>query len=274
MDSGLNGRSKLSAQRCAPVDRVHQLHREAQPGPCLPQAPFHHVARAEFFAGRAHVHCLVRIVRGRASRDHPQIGKARQAGHDLLGQPFGQRRDLRVRAAVLERQHGDPEAVLARAAIRNRLAATARVAEVDAGATVCDDCRARSRNSLLTSRAVCKRSRGSFSRQRRRIRARSRGTSGRGRSPKGADRAGSRRSSPRRMFPGTAAAGRHLIEHDAEREDVGPMVERAARRLLRATCRPASPSPRPTCVRLVRGQRGIARGRTREHLSPARSRAP
>ena len=40
-------------------------------------------------------------------------------------------------------------------------------------------CRARSRNSLLTSRAVCTRCRGSFSKQRRIMRARSAGRSGR-----------------------------------------------------------------------------------------------
>jgi len=46
-------------------------------------------------------------------------------------------------------------------------------------APFCEDCRDRSRNSLLTSRAVCNRWRGSFSRQRRTMRARSLGRSGR-----------------------------------------------------------------------------------------------
>ena len=43
----------------------------------------------------------------------------------------------------------------------------------------CEECRARSRNSLLTSRAVCIRWRGSFSRHRRVMRTRSLGRSAR-----------------------------------------------------------------------------------------------
>ena len=49
----------------------------------------------------------------------------------------------------------------------------------DAEATFGDEGRARSRNSLLISRAVCTRWRGSFSRQRRTMRARPSGSSGR-----------------------------------------------------------------------------------------------
>ena len=58
-------------------------------------------------------------------------------------------------------------------------AAAARDAGGVAVATCLEVCRDRSRNSLLTSRAVCTRCRGSFSRQRRTIRARSLGRSGR-----------------------------------------------------------------------------------------------
>src|SRR5208283_1869526 len=58
-------------------------------------------------------------------------------------------------------------------------AATAREVEDVTADTFCELCRDRSRNSLLTSRAVWMRWRGSFSRQRRRMRARSAGRSGR-----------------------------------------------------------------------------------------------
>ena len=53
----------------------------------------------------------------------------------------------------------------------------AREAGAVGGVTGCTECRPRSRNSLLTSRAVCRRWRGSFSRHRRMMRARSAGRS-------------------------------------------------------------------------------------------------
>ena len=62
----------------------------------------------------------------------------------------------------------EPESALG--ATREAVAGTAALWEV---------CRARSRNSLLTSRAVCIRCRGSFSRHRRMMRARSLGRSDR-----------------------------------------------------------------------------------------------
>ena len=92
--------------------RVHELHREAQLRSRLPQAAFHHVARAELLAGGAHVDRLVRVARRRAARDHAQVREARQAGHDVFGQSLGQGREVGVGAAVLERQHRDPEALV------------------------------------------------------------------------------------------------------------------------------------------------------------------
>ena len=65
-------------------NRVHELHRDAQPGPCVAKAPFHHVARAQFPARRPDINCLIHVPRRRAARDHLQVGETRQAGHDVL----------------------------------------------------------------------------------------------------------------------------------------------------------------------------------------------
>ena len=80
-------------------DRVHELHGEAQLRSRLPQIAFHHVASAQFLARSADIDRLVHVTRRRAARDHPEVGEARQAGHDVLGKPVCQRREICVAAA-------------------------------------------------------------------------------------------------------------------------------------------------------------------------------
>ena len=93
-------------------DRVHELHGEAQLGSRLPQIAFHHVASAQFLARGADIDRLIHISRGRAARDHLEVGEARQAGDDVLGKSVCQCREICVGAAVLEWQHRDPETFL------------------------------------------------------------------------------------------------------------------------------------------------------------------
>ena len=93
-------------------DCVDELHRDAQLRSRLPQAALHDIARTEFLADGPDVPRFARIFRGRAPGNHSQVREARQASHDFLGQPLCQSRKICVGAAVLERQHGDPEALV------------------------------------------------------------------------------------------------------------------------------------------------------------------
>ena len=92
--------------------RVDQLDRDAQLRAGLPEAPLHHVAGTDLRADSPHVDRATSEPGGRAPRDHPQVREPRQACHDLLGQPLGQRRQIGIGAGVLERQHRDPEALV------------------------------------------------------------------------------------------------------------------------------------------------------------------
>ncbi len=109
---GTKGAFEVFSPEMSAAGRIDELNREPQLGPGLPKAAFHHVARAQFLAGGSHVKRLLRVARSRAARDHPEIREARQASHDFLGQPLCQGCELGVGAAVLERQHGDPEALV------------------------------------------------------------------------------------------------------------------------------------------------------------------
>jgi hypothetical protein len=73
---------------------VHQLHSYAQLFSRLAQASFHDVARAQFVADSPHVDRLSEIARRRAARDHPEIGKTRKTGDDLVAQPFRECRNF------------------------------------------------------------------------------------------------------------------------------------------------------------------------------------
>ena len=84
-------------------------------------------------------------------------------------------------------------------------------------------------------------------------------------------------SSPREGAP----AGQHLVEHAAERPDVGALVDGLAARLLRRTCRPrcrgSCPTPRHRRRRQRRRQRDRSRRDEPSRLEapwPGRSRAP
>ena len=95
-----------------------------------------------------------------------------------------------------------------------------------------------------TSRADWKRSSGRFSRQRRTTRSRATETRP---SIAGSSGGSSRRIavSPRPACPPERPPPReHLVQHDAEGEDVGPRVDRPARAPAPATCRPTVPSDR------------------------------
>ena len=63
---------------------VDQLHRDAHFGSGLAQAALHHVARAELFAGGAHVDQFLGVARAGTARDHAQVGEAREAGDDVF----------------------------------------------------------------------------------------------------------------------------------------------------------------------------------------------
>ena len=72
--------------------RVDELHRDAQLRARLPEAAFHDVAGADLLADRAHVAACAGVAQRRAARDDAEIREAREPGHDLFGQSFGQRR--------------------------------------------------------------------------------------------------------------------------------------------------------------------------------------
>ena len=93
-------------------DRVHELHGETQLASGVTQIAFHHVASAQFPARSADIDRFIHVPRRRAARDHPEVGEAREAGDDVLGEPVCQRREICVAAAVLEWQYCDPETVL------------------------------------------------------------------------------------------------------------------------------------------------------------------
>jgi hypothetical protein len=73
---------------------VHELHGHANLGSRLPDAAFHHVARAQFLTA-AHVHCPG-IARGRTARNNAKIGEFRQTGDNVVGEAVGQRRKIGI----------------------------------------------------------------------------------------------------------------------------------------------------------------------------------
>ena len=133
------------------------------------------------------------------------------------------------------------------------------------------------RSSSSTMRASpmsCRRFFGLRSRQRRsssRSAAAYDGGSRRDRSPCAAPpKACRRRSSP----SNSALAGEHLVEHDAERPDVGPLVDRARRAPAPAPCRPPCRGSLPSCVPCAGRQRRRVEQRRRAPRSPPRRAAP
>ena len=91
---------------------IDQLHGNAQPGSGLPQASFHDITSAEFFAGRADIHGLVGITSGGTERDDAQVGEAGKSGDDFFRHSVGQRGEIGIAATVFKRQHCDPEALV------------------------------------------------------------------------------------------------------------------------------------------------------------------
>ena len=106
---------------------VDELHRDADLASRLAKGPVDHVARAQLMADGAHVGRLARVAKRGAARDHPRR-EAQHAHHDALGQPVGQRREVRAATCELERQHRDPEALVPRGRLPNRRAVTGREA--------------------------------------------------------------------------------------------------------------------------------------------------
>ena len=261
----------LRPQMCARA-RVHQLHRDAQHGARLPQRSLHHVPRAELLADRPHIGRLVRVAHRRTARDHSEVGEARQAGHDLLGQPLRQGRELGVGAAVLERQHGDPEPFVgarsARVGLDHRtrlgLRRARRHRRVDRHTAQAVGQVARRREAVrgaLLQAALDHAAQGlrqvgpRLTDRRRRVAQDRRGQFGR-----------------RRAVERPLSAG-HLVEDDAEREDVRAVIDGPARDLLRATCRAPCPSPRRRAS--AAPWRRLPRpARRRRRTWPGRSRAP
>ena len=94
----------LSPQMSA-RSRINELYRDTQLRSRLPQAAFHHVARAQFCARGTHASRC-------GARDHPEVREARQACDDLLGQRLGQSGDLGGCSAGLEGHHRDPESLV------------------------------------------------------------------------------------------------------------------------------------------------------------------
>ena len=95
---------------------VDELHRDAQDRARLAQASFHYITRGQYLANRPHVTRLAGVPSAGTAGDDPEVREAREAGHDLFGQPLRQRCHVGVAAAVLEREHSDPEAFVAGAA--------------------------------------------------------------------------------------------------------------------------------------------------------------
>ena len=120
---GTEGAFEAFGPEMSAAQRIDELNGEPQPGPGLTQAAFHHVARAQFLPDRPHVDGCIGVPRRGAARDDPKVREARQARDDLFGHRLGQGREVGVGAAVLERQHRDPEAFLgaSRARIGRRL---------------------------------------------------------------------------------------------------------------------------------------------------------
>jgi hypothetical protein len=69
---------------------VDELRGDPQHGARLTQAAFDDVAGAELLADGADVHRLARVPQRRAAGDHLEIREPREAGHDVLGQSFGE----------------------------------------------------------------------------------------------------------------------------------------------------------------------------------------
>ena len=97
---------------------VDELGAHANGGTSLADASFQHVARAEFGAQGPLVSSLSLQASRRGARDDRQIPKPRKAGHDLLGEPVGERLHLRVTGA-LERKHRDPKTLVGSDLARN-----------------------------------------------------------------------------------------------------------------------------------------------------------
>ena len=178
-------------------------------------------------------HRLAGVPSAGAAGDDPEIREARQAGHDLFGQPLGQRRDVGVGAAVLERQHGDPEAFVRTRARRARSTRTGstcgrwsstrrRHLSREVAAFIGDITRGLDALTRILLQAASNQARevgrqiaAQVGDERRRVAQDRRRQFGR-----------------RRTREGTFTA-RHLVEKDAEREDVAAVIHGAARDLLR-----------------------------------------
>src|SRR5215470_19743594 len=102
-----SSRSYRSAQRWAPVAGLDELRRNAEAVAAAPDAPFQHVARAQFPTDLPNIDRLALVLEGGISRDHHQLGEPRQLGCNVLGNAVTEIVLLRVAAEIGEGQHCD-----------------------------------------------------------------------------------------------------------------------------------------------------------------------
>ena len=228
-------RLEVPAVRLGPELRsrldVDQLGVDPNGGTALADASFQHVARAEPGALGPLVSGLFLQTSRRRARDHRQIPKPRKAGDDLLGEPVGQRHDVGVGSAALERQHRDPKTPIrpdltridrrrlrgcARPGRRRRRGLRLQVAKLVEHVA---------RRLVAVARVLLQAAAENSRQMRRQVRAQLRNRRGLVAQDRG-DHVHRARAVERTF------AGQHLIEHDAEREDVGPRVDLPAARLL------------------------------------------
>ena len=107
--SARKGRSYVSAHRCAPELASMSCTETRRTEPACRKLPSTDIARGQYLANRPHVTRLAGVPSAGTAGDDPEIREARQASHDFFGQPLRQRCHVGVAAAVLEREHGDPE---------------------------------------------------------------------------------------------------------------------------------------------------------------------
>jgi len=88
---------------------VRQLRADANGAAPFSYAPFDHVARAQFTAHRADIHCAAFVSHRRIVGNDLKIRKSREPCGDVFGQAVGQGFEVRI-ARLPERQPGDPEA--------------------------------------------------------------------------------------------------------------------------------------------------------------------
>src|ERR1700681_3480433 len=105
--TSVRSRSNLSAQMCAPVNRIDQLPRDADFPRRLPHRPLEDIAHAEPAPDFLDIDRSALEGEARITSDYEQRFEPRKRRNDFLNHPIRKILLFRVAAHVLERQHGD-----------------------------------------------------------------------------------------------------------------------------------------------------------------------